>query len=230
MRDVAIYNFYGKKDCGKTTLMSDVIKKLVDGGYRVAAVKHTTGKHTIDKEGTDTFMHGEAGAKLVVFSSPLETSFIFKDELGFKDILEVISSVGVSDVVLFEGYKHENIPGIDVGDRGVWDERAIERVVREIEDEINVYSVSNRLPHLDCGSCGNSTCIELARDIIKGNAEFDHCVVDSAVRLQVNGENIELSPFPEEMMKKTILGMLSSLKGVEKVNEVKIKFSTRDEP
>ncbi len=228
MKHLAKYCFYGEKNSGKTSLMSKVITKLVDGGYRVAAVKHTRGDYSLDREGTDTYKHGDAGAEVVVFSTPVETSFIIKEQIDVQDIMEVISSIGISDVVLFEGFKEEKITGIEVSSKSGWTEEEIEDIVLDIEYEINVFNILNQLPLTDCGKCGFDTCYMMARSVVDGDVLFEDCTQTTAVKLKVNGSDIQLSEFPAEMIKQTIVGMLKSLKGVEEVKHVCIEFSAGD--
>jgi len=44
------------------------------------------------------------------------------------------------------------------------------------------------------------------------------------ITLIVNGENISLSDFPRQIIIRTILGMVSALKGIEDVKSVEIKI------
>ncbi len=230
MNKIATFGFHGTKDCGKTSVMSQVITKLADRGYRVAAVKHTRGKYSMEREGTDTYLHGKAGAGLTVFSSPVETSFMVKEELGLKRILDIISSIDIFEIVLLEGYKHEDITGIDVGDKSEWSEEDIHRVVKDIEKEIKVMDILRQLPHLDCGKCGHPNCEEMARAVTVAEAELQDCTMRSTIRLRVNGEPVELGEFPADIIKNAIAGMVESLKGVEDVEHVHIEFSKGEGP
>jgi hypothetical protein len=42
--------------------------------------------------------------------------------------------------------------------------------------------------------------------------------------IMVNGKNIPLTEFPEHILTNTIVGMLSSLKGVQQINEISIQL------
>jgi len=44
------------------------------------------------------------------------------------------------------------------------------------------------------------------------------------ISIRVNGKLIHLTGFPTEFIKNTICGMLKSLKGVDKIKDVEIKF------
>lgn len=44
------------------------------------------------------------------------------------------------------------------------------------------------------------------------------------ISIKVNGNEIPLTEFPIEIIKNTICGMLKSLKGVDEIKNVEIKF------
>jgi hypothetical protein len=44
------------------------------------------------------------------------------------------------------------------------------------------------------------------------------------ITIKVNGKNIVLSEFPAEIIKNSICGMLKTLKGVDEIKTVEIKF------
>ena len=47
----------------------------------------------------------------------------------------------------------------------------------------------------------------------------------SDMMLKVNGKKIPLTEFPEEFITNTMIGMLSTLKGVGKIKAVELSFS-----
>ena len=74
------------------------------------------------------------------------------------------------------------------------------------------------LPGLDCGSCSYGTCEAMAAGIEKGEAKAGDCVVvkaGKAVVLKVGGKEGPMGSFVQEILKGTVLGMLSTLKGAE---------------
>ncbi len=46
----------------------------------------------------------------------------------------------------------------------------------------------------------------------------------SEIKIMVNGKNIPLSEFPEDIIRNVTIGMLKSLKGVDEINSFKIEF------
>ena len=41
----------------------------------------------------------------------------------------------------------------------------------------DIEKISNKLPGIDCGSCGAPTCMSFAEDIVKGETCADECTV-----------------------------------------------------
>ena len=44
------------------------------------------------------------------------------------------------------------------------------------------------------------------------------------ISVKVNGKQIPLSGFPSDVIKNTVCGMLKSLKGVDEIKDVEIRF------
>ncbi|MFO7791939.1 MAG: molybdopterin-guanine dinucleotide biosynthesis protein B [Candidatus Saliniplasma sp.] len=219
----------GKSKTGKTSLVIELIKRLKKEGYEVATVKHTLGDFSIDSEGTDTFEHAEAGSELVVFSTPLETSFIVKDELRLGEILSYIGNFGEYDLVIIEGMKESNIPKLStdkVVDGDLYYDDNVNEVLDWIDKQFRIFDILDQLPQLDCGKCGYDTCKRFAESVLDGENKIDECnqSLRDRIELIVNGEEIDLGIFPSNIIKNTILGMINSLKGVESIDSLEIRL------
>lgn len=226
-KKLPVFAVSGEKETGKTTLATKVIEKLTSKGYEVASIKHTKGEYTIDQENTDTWKHSQAGSGLVVFSTPVETSFVFKDHLELEDIVRKISVFGDYDILIIEGMKEENIPHIvlenTVPDADVVSEDKLIEIIDIIEREIGIYSIYNKLPMKDCRKCGYEDCRKFAEAVFEGEKELNSCVEKEekeTIQIAVNGNKIHLSGFPSNIVENGIKGMLSSLKGVDDVDEI----------
>ncbi|MDK2817752.1 MAG: molybdopterin-guanine dinucleotide biosynthesis adapter protein [Moorella sp. (in: firmicutes)] len=108
-----VISVVGKSDVGKTTLLTKLLPELKRRGYRVATIKHDTHGFDIDRPGKDTWRHAEAGADVVVISSPSKMALIEKvdAELPLDAIAERIQNV---DLIITEGYKRGDKPKIEV--------------------------------------------------------------------------------------------------------------------
>jgi len=112
----AVIGIYGKSNTGKTTLIVDIIKRLSNEGFKIASIKITDKKIGIDTKGKDTWKHGEAGAKIVVLSSPKETDFILKQPKDISEIIKMLNQIDKFDLILIEGANDKYIPKIRIGD------------------------------------------------------------------------------------------------------------------
>ena len=196
MSDAVIFGFYGSSNTGKTTLIVKIIEKLTKEGYKVATIKKTDKKIDIDKKGKDTWKHGQAGARLVVLSSSHETDFIVKKNMEIDDIIQNISEMGCYDAIIVEGAHVSSIPKIRMGD------------IEERDNTIGYYQDNFE------------DIFKLIKKEIDKKTVFDN----QDISVRVNKKVVPLSEFPADIIKNGIIGMLKSLKGVDKINEVEISF------
>lgn len=95
----------------------------------------------------------------------------------------------------------------------------IEKAISFIEKSQKIIEIQRQLFGLDCQKCGKTTCWELADAIFKGEAELENCVPLKAKRelkatIIVKNAEVPIQPFVAEIVRKTVLGMISTLKGV----------------
>ncbi|WP_319568862.1 molybdopterin-guanine dinucleotide biosynthesis protein B [Cohaesibacter marisflavi] len=111
-----IFGVTGWKNSGKTTLAIALIKTLTERGFKISSVKHAHHKCDIDKEGTDSFRHREAGSgevALVAAGTRWAIMHECKDEQE-PLLSDVLARLEPCDLVLVEGYKTEPFPKIEV--------------------------------------------------------------------------------------------------------------------
>ena len=110
-----IIGITGWKDVGKTYYASLIIKLLVKRGYQVGSIKHAHHDFDIDKPGTDSFKHREAGSNQVIISSSKRWAKITennnKNEKSLDELIQELHSV---DIIIVEGYKKDNHPKIEI--------------------------------------------------------------------------------------------------------------------
>ncbi|MDX8517705.1 molybdopterin-guanine dinucleotide biosynthesis protein B [Mesorhizobium dulcispinae] len=103
-----VFGITGWKNSGKTTLTEKLVAELVRRGWTVSTVKHAHHDFDIDKPGTDSFRHRQAGAMEVAIVSGRRWALMHElrneDEPTLDDIL---ARLAPSDIVLVEGYKRE---------------------------------------------------------------------------------------------------------------------------
>jgi molybdopterin-guanine dinucleotide biosynthesis protein B len=112
----------GKPNCGKTTLIEKLIPALVEKGVRVGTIKHHHGDIRMDTPGKDTWRHKQAGAQVVLLSSPVGIGLI-QDTAGDTPVEDLVSRYFQEvDLVIAEGYKWSTLPKIEVFRSTVYDE------------------------------------------------------------------------------------------------------------
>ena len=227
MTNAATIGVVGYHNTGKTTLICKLIERLTELGYSVSTIKNIPKDgFSMDAEGKDTWRHGESGAGVVVASTSGETSFIVKNSMPLEDILRITDSITSPDVIIVEGHKTELIPKIVLGEMSIDGEDNVRRydpatddfdgLLGYITETIEVTKVHNKLPGMDCGKCGYDDCMEMAEAIFRGEKAISDCLMQGGfVRATVDGKDIPMGPFVQDIVSKTIFGMVASLKGVD---------------
>jgi len=133
-----IIGITGRKDVGKTHYASLIIKLLVKMGYKVGSVKHAHNDFDIDKPGTDSFKHREAGSSQVIISSAKRwVNIIENNNKNEKNLEELIKEFQDIDIIVVEGFKRENHPKIEILGKGLKNiNKEINKVIAIVSDEL----------------------------------------------------------------------------------------------
>ena len=121
MRFVKVVGFAGYSSSGKTTLVEQVIVALRQMEFKVSVIKHAHQDFDIDQPGKDSYRHREAGAQEVMVASQKRWALQHTHEvLQEPDVHELLTHLS-SDVdwVLVEGFKHADLPKLEVLREGV---------------------------------------------------------------------------------------------------------------
>lgn len=211
-----VVSVVARPDHGKTTLIEKIVPELVRRGYQVGTIKHHVHAFEMDKPGKDTWRHKQAGAQVVALSSPSGLGII-RDVDHDGDISALAAQYFADmDLVITEGYKTGPMPKVEVFRQGV------SPGPLDLEDGSRIAFVSDVEPDPDL------PCFAL--DDIKGLADF---LVENFITgrhrqqtsVMVNGQTIFLNRFVEGFMRRSILGMLASLKGCEDPRNIDIRIS-----
>jgi molybdopterin-guanine dinucleotide biosynthesis protein B len=231
-----VIGIIGYKGSGKTHLGINLSEELKKRGYTVAIVKHVQG--SLDLPHKDTSLYRGHCDQLIAISDEGVTEF-FKGKLNFEQALDSLDA----DFVIVEGFKEKkNFPkivclrkkseekelsdGLEIALAGKGNFNS-DRDISTIADL--VVEKAFKLPNLDCGDCGLDTCYELARKILKGKRKVSDCTrLGQDVEVRVAGEPMELNPFVSNILRKTIKGFLSGLKGFKR-GKIRIKIGNGKE-
>jgi molybdopterin-guanine dinucleotide biosynthesis protein B len=103
----------GRSHSGKTTLVEKLVPELKSRGYRVATVKHAQ-EAQMDRPGTDSWRHIEAGSEAIVLTTA-ERLFMIKPVAGVPSLDEIVRLLGEDyDIIIAEGFKGQSAPKIEV--------------------------------------------------------------------------------------------------------------------
>lgn len=103
-----VFGITGWKNSGKTTLTERLVREFVARGRKISTVKHAHHGFDIDRQGTDSFRHREAGAGEVAIVSGRRWALMH--ELADEEepaLGEILARLAPCDIVLVEGYKRE---------------------------------------------------------------------------------------------------------------------------
>ena len=107
----------GRKNCGKTTLVCELVREFTARGLKVGTVKHTHHNHELDTPGKDSYKHREAGAAAVGILSPHMTALfipIAREQLRESRYAQFEVQFSDCDLILVEGDLQASAPRIEV--------------------------------------------------------------------------------------------------------------------
>jgi molybdopterin-guanine dinucleotide biosynthesis protein B len=104
-----VFGITGWKNSGKTTLTAALVEELTRRGWKVSTVKHAHHAFDIDKEGTDSFRHRQAGASEVAIVSGNRWALMHELRRNEEEpaLDAILGRLAECDLVLVEGYKRE---------------------------------------------------------------------------------------------------------------------------
>ena len=111
----SVFGFAGWSGAGKTTLIRQVIARLVGQGLRVATLKHAHHDFDIDQPGKDSWEHRKAGAAEVLVVSDRRWALMHElNGAPEPGLPELLAKLAPADIVLVEGFKRSPIPKLEV--------------------------------------------------------------------------------------------------------------------
>ena len=110
-----VVGFCGPSGVGKTTLIEQLIIELKARGQRVSVIKHAHKRFDIDQPVKDSWRHRQAGAFEVMIASGQRLAKMREYEVeGQPTVHQLISEMVACDWLLVEGFKHADIPKVEV--------------------------------------------------------------------------------------------------------------------
>jgi molybdopterin-guanine dinucleotide biosynthesis protein B len=213
-----IVSIVGKSKSGKTTLIENLIGELKSRGYQVATIKHTPQGMSFDDSDKDSWRHIRAGSEATAIASP-DKIVLIKPVTRDVTLDEVACLFGEDyDIILTEGFKKGDAPKIEVHRRQVGSPLGSLRKLIAIVTDETLERETRQFSLQDVKGLADL----LEEGFIKPQRE--------RTSLYVNGAPVPLSTFPRDLITNTLVAMVSSLKGVEKVRSLKVLVRRKPEP
>jgi molybdopterin-guanine dinucleotide biosynthesis protein B len=120
--ETRLVSIIGRKNSGKTTLVTALAADYHRRKKRCATIKHSCHHPSIDREGTDTWRHFNEGMATQVVYETAGQRVIFKRQKEEGDPVSITRQYLMdNDLVIVEGFKGLDLPKIEVY-RSVLDE------------------------------------------------------------------------------------------------------------
>lgn len=138
----------GSKRSGKTSIAETLIEHFTKMGLTVGTIKHIHhSDFTIDREGSDTWRHRRAGARVTAYFSPFEAGLIIsmdREPETIEESLKLIEWLKM-DLLIIEGFHRLIAKRHDVGKIVVFkDLEDLEERINGTEQPIIAYCTFNR--------------------------------------------------------------------------------------
>ena len=111
-----VIGFAGYSGAGKTALVEALVMLMKQRGLRVSVIKHAHHDFDVDREGKDSWRHRKAGAYEVLLASDRRMALMREYEQPAQlSMHHMLAQLDPSvDWVLVEGFKHGELPKIEV--------------------------------------------------------------------------------------------------------------------
>ena len=113
-----ILGFAAYSGTGKTTLLTAIIPLLKNNNIRLGIIKHAHHEFDIDQPGKDSYKLRKAGADRMLIASSKRWALMVENESdnpepSLQTLLDELNATSL-DLILVEGFKHENYPKVEL--------------------------------------------------------------------------------------------------------------------
>ena len=111
-----IIGVVGWKNTGKTTLIEKLISEFNNRNLTVSTIKHAHHNFSVDREGTDSFRHFNAGTKETILASEQKWIKFSRQREDKPNLSYLIKQIIPVDIVIVEGFKASDHKKVEVVD------------------------------------------------------------------------------------------------------------------
>jgi len=209
---------------------------------------------TLETEGADTDRYKKAGADPVTARGTIETGVMFSGQMDPEKMLDMYNQdwvilegdCGANCPVIVCGKTSEDVER-KMNDRVIAVSGIIANNIQQYEaDDGRILPVFNAVENADaladllidvvpermsnfgtdkCHACGQKGCKGLLADIIAGKRDRHECINEKEdVSLYFDGREVAMVGFVKDVIRGSVEGMVSQLKGYSKESEITIKI------
>ena len=221
MTQIPVISVVGSKKSGKTTAIETLVQGLTKRGYKVATVKHVPEPDfTIDTEGKDTWRYAKAGASTVMSVAPNELTVIRKVDTTKYSLEQIIRNCEDDvEIIILEGFRkligqNPTVPKIVAvkTTEEILEASKYFKPILTFVGPISTEAKRLKIPYIDILK-EQERLVDLVNEKIAALVERKQKHKEK-MRIQVDEHVLPLNPFVQKIMRNTILGMISTLKGV----------------
>ncbi|MDF1613986.1 molybdopterin-guanine dinucleotide biosynthesis protein B [Desulfurivibrio dismutans] len=226
MARIPVVAVVGLPDCGKTTLLEQLLPELKGRGLRIGTIKHHVHEFAMDTPGKDTWRHKQAGADAVVLASPTGIGLVRDTDrdLGVDEL--VTRYLNDADLVITEGYKHTRLPKIEVY------RRELHPTPLPGRNTTWLAMVSAEPPdNLEIPCFAPDQTRELADFLVQHQQKMlaqTSPTGRSYIHLEVDGQPVPLNRFAASLLRRGIKGMIASLRGCGRPRKIALSITEGD--
>ena len=112
-----IIGVVGWKNTGKTTLIEKLINEFNKRNFTVSTIKHSHHYFSVDRQGTDSYRHFNAGTKETILASEKKwIKFSRQTSKPIPNLPYLIEQIIPVDIVIVEGFKDSDHKKVEVVD------------------------------------------------------------------------------------------------------------------
>ncbi|PVX25015.1 MAG: molybdopterin-guanine dinucleotide biosynthesis protein B [Candidatus Bathyarchaeum sp.] len=221
----------GSSNSGKTTAVEYIVKGLTEKGYTVASAKRIPEHNfTLDTEGKDTYRQAKAGAQTVLSVAPNELGIIRKVNTKKLSLEQIISEIPEeTDVIILEGFKSlvgedlsiPKIVGIKTPDDMTESLKRYKNILAFINHKAE-QTVETEYPVIDPMK-DPKKLVDLVTNTVAVQVERKH-KREQKITIQIEDEIVPLGDFVQDIVRNSVIAMVSSLKGAKIKGEEKVSI------
>ncbi|HMK66790.1 MAG TPA: molybdopterin-guanine dinucleotide biosynthesis protein B [Thermodesulfobacteriota bacterium] len=214
-----ILSIVGYSNSGKTMLLEKVLPLLKAGGYSVGVIKHTSHGFSLDRPDKDSQRFSQAGAEGLALVGEGTIGFMGKIDETDPLLLDRLEQLFFQDkdFVLTEGFKKSDKPKIVVMTPGK-EKELLAEIGGTVVATVGESPILDEVPHFTPEDPEGLVHFLEERYLKR--------IKKPPIRVILDGKNIPLNQFAQEIVCCGLLGVLSPLKGFQNPHQIEVRITS----